>query len=123
MALYARRCFVVRAARYFEHSKKPTDSLDHSACSVPPGLRSSPLSKEERMAERGVRESIRRIAMLGNHLPRQCGIATFTADLSAAIAEVSSQLDCFVLAMNDVGRQHLYPPRVQFEISEPDLVS
>lgn len=75
------------------------------------------------MAEQGVRESIRRIAMLGNHLPRQCGIATFTTDLSAALAGVSSQLDCFVLAMNDVGRHHLYPPRVQFEIAEPDLVS
>jgi glycosyltransferase involved in cell wall biosynthesis len=75
------------------------------------------------MGERAVRESIRRIAMLGNHLPRQCGIATFTADLSAAIAGVSSQLDCFVLAMNDVGRNHVYPPRVQFEIAEPDLVS
>src|SRR5438046_468968 len=25
--------------------------------------------------------------------------------------------------MNDVGRHHLYPPRVQFEISEPDLIS
>ena len=75
------------------------------------------------MADRGVRESIRRIAMLGNHLPRQCGIATFTTDLSAAIAGVSSQLDCFVLAMNDVGRQHVYPPRVQFEIAEPDLIS
>ncbi|HSD89329.1 MAG TPA: glycosyltransferase family 4 protein, partial [Kofleriaceae bacterium] len=75
------------------------------------------------MADRGVRESIRRIAMLGNHLPRQCGIATFTTDLSAAIGGVSSQLDCFVLAMNDVGRHHVYPPRVQFEIAEPDLVS
>ena len=75
------------------------------------------------MADRGSRESIRRIAMLGNHLPRQCGIATFTADLSEAIAGVSSQLDCFVLAMNDVGRHHVYPPRVQFEIAEPDLIS
>jgi glycosyltransferase involved in cell wall biosynthesis len=75
------------------------------------------------MAERGVRKSIRRIAMLGNHLPRQCGIATFTTDLSTAIAGVSSDLDCFVLAMNDVGRHHVYPPRVQFEIAEPDLVS
>ena len=75
------------------------------------------------MADRGVRESIRRIAMLGNHLPRQCGIATFTTELSTAIAGVSPQLDCFVLAMNDVGRRHAYPPRVQFEISEPDLIS
>jgi glycosyltransferase involved in cell wall biosynthesis len=75
------------------------------------------------MADRVTRESIRRIAMLGNHLPRQCGIATFTTDLSAAIVGVSPQRDCFVLAMNDVGRHHVYPPRVQFEIAEPDLLS
>jgi glycosyltransferase involved in cell wall biosynthesis len=77
----------------------------------------------EWMADHGVRESIHRIAMLGNHLPRHCGIATFTTDLSAAIAGLSSKLDCFVLAVNDVGRHHVYPPRVQFEIEEPDLVS
>jgi glycosyltransferase involved in cell wall biosynthesis len=75
------------------------------------------------MAEEGNRESIRRIAMLGNHLPRQCGIATFTSDLSAAIAGLSTQLDCFVLAMNDVGRHRAYPARVQFEIDEPHLIS
>jgi glycosyltransferase involved in cell wall biosynthesis len=75
------------------------------------------------MTDRRVRESIRRIAMLGNHLPRHCGIATFTTDLSAAIAGASAELECFVLAMNDVGRHHVYPPRVQFEIAEPDLVS
>ena len=49
--------------------------------------------------------TIRRIAMLGNHLPRQCGIATFTTDLSGAIAAEFSNADCFVLAMNDAGRQ------------------
>lgn len=75
------------------------------------------------MTERAVTKSVRRIAMLGNHLPRQCGIATFTSDLSSALAEASPELDCFVLAMNDVGRTHAYPPRVQFEIAEPDLVS
>ena len=34
------------------------------------------------MGDHGATESIRRIAMLGNHLPRQCGIATFTTDLA-----------------------------------------
>jgi glycosyltransferase involved in cell wall biosynthesis len=75
------------------------------------------------MGKRGATESIHRIAMLGNHLPRQCGIATFTTDLGEAIARVRPQIDCFVLAMNDAGRRHAYPPRVQFEITEPDLVS
>jgi len=66
---------------------------------------------------------IRKIAMLGNHVPRQCGIATFTADLSDALALEFSELDCFVLAMNDAGKRHAYPPRVRFEISENDVAS
>jgi glycosyltransferase involved in cell wall biosynthesis len=65
--------------------------------------------------------SIRRIAMLGNHLPRQCGIATFTTDLSEAIASVGSDLDCFVLAMNDGRHRHAYPPRVRFELADNDV--
>jgi glycosyltransferase involved in cell wall biosynthesis len=61
--------------------------------------------------------------MLGNHAPRQCGIATFTTHLADAISSVSPDTDCFVLAMNDVGSHHDYPPRVRFEISETDLAS
>jgi hypothetical protein len=30
--------------------------------------------------------AVRCVALLGNHLPRQCGIATFTADLANAIS-------------------------------------
>jgi glycosyltransferase involved in cell wall biosynthesis len=67
--------------------------------------------------------AVHRIAMIGSHLPRQCGIATFTASLAQAIADAQPATDCFVVAVNEVGHQHQYPPRVQFEISEPDLVS
>jgi hypothetical protein len=56
--------------------------------------------------------TIRRIAILGNHLPRQCGIATFTTDLSGAIAAEVANGDCFVVAMNDAGKHYAYPPRV-----------
>jgi len=45
---------------------------------------------------------IRRVALLGNHLPRQCGIATFTTHLSDAIASAGPDLDVFVLAMSDL---------------------
>ncbi len=65
--------------------------------------------------------SVRTIAMLGNHLPRHCGIATFTTDLSAAIDAELPELDCFVVAMNDVGVHHAYPPRVRFEIPQGDI--
>ena len=61
--------------------------------------------------------------MLGNHLPRRCGIATFTADLSDAITRELPGAECFVLAMNDEGMHHAYPPRVRFEIAENDLPS
>ena len=67
--------------------------------------------------------TIRRIAILGNHLPRQCGIATFTTDLSDSIAAQFSKLDCVVVAMNDRGQSYLYPPRVGFEIDESDIGS
>jgi glycosyltransferase involved in cell wall biosynthesis len=67
--------------------------------------------------------AIRKVAMLGNHVPRQCGIATFTSDLSDALAREFSELDCFVLAMNDAGKRHAYPSRVRFEIAENDVAS
>lgn len=66
---------------------------------------------------------VRQIAFLGNHLPRQCGIATFTTDLSGAIATEFSNADCFVVAMNDAGKRYAYPPRVRFEVAESDIAS
>lgn len=67
--------------------------------------------------------ALRTVAVLGNHVPRQCGIATFTTDLSDAIDLEFPEVNCFVLAMNDVGRHHAYPARVRFEITETDLAS
>jgi len=62
-----------------------------------------------------------RFAILGNHLPRQCGIATFTTHLADALDQAQPEADGFVVAMNDSGRQHAYPPRVRFAVSEADL--
>src|SRR5436190_17145071 len=66
---------------------------------------------------------LKRFAVLGNHLPRQCGIATFTTHLTDALIAQLPTADAFVLAMNDVGHQHAYPSRVRFEIGEGDLTS
>jgi glycosyltransferase involved in cell wall biosynthesis len=66
---------------------------------------------------------IRRFATLGNHLPRHCGIATFTTHLTDALVEQLPGADGFVVAMNDAGRRHAYPSRVRFEIAEGDLSS
>jgi len=68
-------------------------------------------------------DGIRKIAMLGNHAPRLCGIATFTTDLAEAIAAEAPAVDCLVLAMNDAGKRYSYPERVRFEITENDLGS
>jgi len=68
-------------------------------------------------------DQIRRFATLGNHLPRHCGIATFTTHLTDALVEQLPGADGFVVAMNDAGRRHEYPSRVRFEIGEGDLSS
>ncbi|HEX6324424.1 MAG TPA: glycosyltransferase [Vicinamibacterales bacterium] len=67
--------------------------------------------------------AITRFAVLGNHLPRHCGIATFTTHIADALAAELPAADGFVLAVNDAGRRHAYPSRVRFEINESDLTS
>ena len=53
-------------------------------------------------------DQIRRFATLGNHLPRHCGIATFTTHLTDALVEQLPRAEGFVVAMNDAGRHHAY---------------
>jgi glycosyltransferase involved in cell wall biosynthesis len=61
------------------------------------------------------------MALLGNHVPRQCGIATFTTDLNESISSEFPRMDCFVMAMNDSGHSYPYPSSVRFEIADADL--
>ena len=62
-----------------------------------------------------------RIAFIGNHLPRRCGIATFTAHLHAAIAQTCPDLHTAVVAMTDHGHSYNYPAAVSFQISDDRL--
>ena len=64
-----------------------------------------------------------RIAFIGNYLPRQCGIATFTTDLCEAIAAESAGATCIALPVNDIEGGYAYPPRVRFELAEKDIDS
>jgi glycosyltransferase involved in cell wall biosynthesis len=66
---------------------------------------------------------ISRIAFIGNYLPRQCGIATFTTDLCEAIATEHSETTCIALPVNDIDGGYPYPPRVRFELTEKDIES
>ena len=67
--------------------------------------------------------AIRRVAMIGNHTPRQCGIGTFTADLIEALSSRYANLDCFAVAMNDKVEGYDYPPQVRHEINADELSS
>ena len=66
---------------------------------------------------------VRKIAFVADHLPRKCGIATFTSDLLAAVATAHPQSQCFAVAVNDIGDGYEYPEVVRFEIEEQDLSS
>lgn len=60
----------------------------------------------------------RKIALIGNYLPRQCGIATFTTDLLTALAAENPSGEYWAVAMNDVPEGYRYPPPVRFEIDQ-----
>jgi glycosyltransferase involved in cell wall biosynthesis len=64
-----------------------------------------------------------RIAVIGNHLPRQCGIATFTTDLCDAIAAEYGAASAFAVVINEPQSRYTYPTRVLFEITESDISS
>jgi len=66
---------------------------------------------------------VRKIAFVGDHLPRKCGIATFTSDLLAAVAAAYPQSQCFCVSVNDIKGGYEYPEVVRFEIEEQDLSS
>ncbi|MCH8151004.1 MAG: glycosyltransferase family 4 protein [Planctomycetes bacterium] len=75
------------------------------------------------VTSRKKRPALRRIAFIGNSLPRQCGIATFTGDLSDALARTFRQAEVFVVPVNDIKEGYDYPDRVWFEITEKDVAS
>ncbi len=66
---------------------------------------------------------IRKIAFLGDYLPRKCGIATFTTDLRCAVAAEFPAMQCLVVPVNDLTGGYDYPAEVRFEIVEQDLPS
>ena len=62
----------------------------------------------------------RKIAFVGNYLPRKCGIATFTHDLRNAVQGALPNGQCSVVAVSD-GKEHYdYPDEVRFDIAEQD---
>src|SRR5271166_235525 len=64
-----------------------------------------------------------RIAVIGNYLPRQCGIATFTTDLCAAIAAEYGTARLLALPVNDTEEGYDYPSRVRWSLAQDDVKS
>lgn len=66
---------------------------------------------------------VNRIAVIGNHLPRKCGIATFTTDLHDALSSQYPDLYNIVIPINDKKEGYDYPDNARFEIDEKDIDS
>jgi glycosyltransferase involved in cell wall biosynthesis len=64
-----------------------------------------------------------RIAVIGNYLPRQCGIATFTTDLCAAISAEYGTARLLALPVNDTEEGYDYPARVRWSLTQDELKS
>lgn len=68
-------------------------------------------------------QKIKKIAYIGNYLPRRCGIATFTYDLYQSVRNQYPETDSIVLAITDKNQSFDYPPEVRFEIIKQDITS
>ena len=64
-----------------------------------------------------------RIAVIGNYLPRHCGIATFTTDLCSAIAAEYGTARLLALPVNDTDEGYDYPSRVRWSLAQDDVRS
>jgi glycosyltransferase involved in cell wall biosynthesis len=72
-------------------------------------------------------EKLKKIAIIGNYLPRLCGIATFTTDLCDALSTLVRMSDdsLITVAMDDIDEGYNYPDRVNFQIRanvQPDYI-
>ncbi len=64
-----------------------------------------------------------RIAFIGNYLPRECGIATFTTDLCTALGAEYGHERFFAIPVNDPESSYEYPKQVRLEIAQEDVAS
>ncbi len=67
-------------------------------------------------------EGIDSVAVIGNYLPRQCGIATFTTDLVEGLSAEAPDIYFWTIAMNDKPEGYPYPEKVRFEINQNKLI-
>lgn len=76
--------------------------------------------KPKKRARSGKRANRTRVAHVASYRPRECGIATYTADLITSLREGTPDLENIVIAVNDRGAHYNYPEEVQFQIEQHD---
>src|SRR5438034_4909147 len=69
------------------------------------------------------RSSIGHIALLGNFLPRKCGLATYTTDTYHALAARFPEMRVDVYAMDDHPGRYTYPPEVTRAIPQRERIA
>src|SRR5512146_254636 len=73
--------------------------------------------------EQSTHTIIKRVAVVGNYLPRQCGIATFTTDLCEATSNECGSPRLFAVPVNATEPGYAYPARVRLAVAQDDLTS
>jgi len=58
------------------------------------------------------------IALIGDYIPRKCGIATFTSDLLRSLQTESPESEFCAVVMNDIPEGYDYPAEVRFEVNQ-----
>lgn len=63
------------------------------------------------------------VSFISSFIPRQCGIATFTNDLSASFRNLNNGIlmKTNITAINDIPEGYKYPPEVKFEIKDKSI--
>ena len=59
---------------------------------------------------------IKSIAVIGNYVPRCCGIATFTTDLVESLSAEETDIKCGAIVMNDKPEGYRYPTKVRLKL-------
>ncbi|MFQ5885656.1 MAG: glycosyltransferase family 4 protein [Anaerolineae bacterium] len=76
--------------------------------------------KPTERARSGKRAMGSRVAHVASYRPRECGIATYTADLIASLGKESPEHPNIVIAVNDREAHYNYAEEVEFQIEQYD---
>ncbi|RYF45391.1 MAG: glycosyltransferase, partial [Cytophagaceae bacterium] len=60
------------------------------------------------------------VAFIGDYLPRQCGIATFTSDLYTSYDSYITDSNAIVVSVNDTKEGYDYPSEVRYDFYQHD---